>query len=56
MSITIEEITADVTPERPRESRRDSGREAEAGGQALADRIRAVMLREKRRVERLSDQ
>jgi hypothetical protein len=56
MSITIEEITADVAPERPRESRRDGGREPEAGGQALAERIRAMMLREKRRLERLSDQ
>jgi hypothetical protein len=56
MSITIEEITADVGGERPRESRRDEGREAEPGGQALAERIRAVMQREKRRLERLSDQ
>ena len=55
MSITFEEITGDVVPERPREDRGGEGGDAEAAGQALAERVRAVLLREKRRLERLSD-
>lgn len=56
MSITFEEITGDVVADRPHDGRTGEGREAEAGGLAFAERIRAVLLREKRRLERLSDQ
>jgi len=56
MSITFEEIIGDVTPERSRERSAEPGPEADANGLKLADRIRAVMIREARRAERLSDQ
>lgn len=56
MSITFEEITGDVVPERPRGAGGEERREGEAGGLAFAERVRAVLLREKRRLERLSDQ
>ena len=55
MSITFEEITGDVVPDRPREERGDEAREPESGGLVFAERVRAVLLREKRRLERLSD-
>ena len=56
MSITFEEISGDIVPERPRQRPREESGEVEAGGPALAERVRAVLLREKRRIERLSDQ
>lgn len=55
MSITFEEITADVVAEPPRDERNDEGGEMEAGGLEFAERVRAVLLREKRRLDRLSD-
>lgn len=55
MSISFEEITGEVVAERPREQAAPEARESAAGIQ-LAERIRAVLARERRRVERLSDQ
>lgn len=56
MSITFEEITGDVVADRPREPRGDDRSGSDGGGLAFAERVRATLLREKRRLERLSDQ
>ena len=55
--ITFEEITGEVGPERGRERRGGEGeRPGGASEQALEEKIRAVLAREQRRAERLSDQ
>jgi hypothetical protein len=56
MSITFEEITGDIVPERPPQRPREGSGEADAGGLAFAERVRAVLMREKWRIDRLSDQ
>ena len=56
MSITFEEITGEVGPERRRGRREDDQPQAGASDAGLDEKIRAALAREQRRVERLSDQ
>ena len=54
MPITIEEITGEVLPERRGEQPRQESRESRIPGD-LEERMRALLVREQRRAERLSD-
>ena len=55
MSITFEEISATVVPVAPATNPPEGREESEEGGLAQGERIRAILLREKRRLQRLSD-
>ncbi len=54
MPITFEEITGEVMPERGGEQPRQESRESQTPGQ-LEEKIRAALVREQRRSQRLCD-
>ena len=55
MTISFEEITGEVVPDRRRERGGDDERPGGASERALDDRIQAALARERHRAERLSD-
>lgn len=55
MSITFEEISADVVAPQAGPTARADAPAGEERGLAQSERIRALLLREKRRLARLSD-
>ena len=55
MSISFEEISGEVVPDRRRERPREEERRPEAAEDELEQKVRVVMAREQRRLERLSD-
>ena len=55
MPIVIDEVSAEIVPEQRNGSRSAETRESGRQPRDLEDRVRAVLARERRRAERLSD-
>jgi hypothetical protein len=55
MPITIEEVSAEVAPEGRGASAGRESREESRPPSELENKVRALLIRERRRVERLSD-
>jgi hypothetical protein len=55
MPITIEEVSAEVTPEERSASAGRKARDESRPPSELDNKVRALLIRERRRAERLSD-